>query len=1346
MVLELIFLNRSRSRFGARLTLRSLMASTAVVSAAMVLPASPVSAADFTWNGTGISYGDPNNWNPTAGAPPVSSGQAAIFSSGGLASVFVSGSTTPDSWTFDANARSYVITGTAVSFQINGSGASIRNNANSGQTITITNNLTAGQGISQNGASTLILSGSNSLVEVDVDQGTVKAGSTGALGSGAILNLGFFTGVTATFDLGGNNITILDLGSTADGVITNSGSTNAVLNVQFGGGSGTIQDGATHTTGLTKDTTGTVTLSGNSTYSGATTVSMGTLKAGSTTGLSSASAFTVDATLDLNGFNSTIASLSGSSTGVVTNSGASPAVLTVGGTGTFAGTIQDGSSTTGLKMSGVMLTLTGTNTYSGGTTFAAGVLNLGSASAIGTGGTLSFTGGTLQYSAANQVDYSNRFSTAANQAFRIDTNGQDVTFANGLTSSGGSLTKLGTGTLTLAAISSYTGATTISGGTLALSGSGAIASSSGVNLATGSTFDISQLASGTFTGALGNTASGQTGTVSLGAATLAVNSGTNTFAGVIQDAGISGATGGNFSVVSGASQTLSGTNTYTGQTNVEQGTLALIGTGSIATSSVVGVGSGLGTTTFDISGTTAGASIKDLTGASDGIVNLGSKTLTITNASTTFAAFAGAINGSGGLSVTGGVQELSGNNGYTGVTSISSGAIIGLQGTGSIASSSKVIDNGTLDLSVTTSGASIKSLAGTNTNANLFLDGGKTLTITAANDTYAGKISGANGNLVVAGGTETLSGTSTYTGATTINGGTLNVTGALNGTTNVTVNNGGTLNVTGSVSDPTINAGALLTGSGAVGDTTINAGGTFAPGAAGTPGTSMTVNGNLALASGAAYVVFLNPSTASFANVTGTATPGGATVNAIFANGSYISKQYTILTAGHVSGTFGTLSNTNLPSNFTDQLSYDSTHAYLNLTLNFTPSTAPNFGSGLSGNQQAVANTLINFFNTTGGIPMAFGALAPAGLTQASGESATGSQQTTFNAMSQFLGVMTDPFIAGRGDPVSAGGTPTAYAAESLAYAARALGGSRSERDAYAAIYTKAPAIIPFEQRWSVWAAGFGGTQNTNGDPRVLGSNDTSSSIYGTAVGADYRFSPDTLAGFALAGGGTSFNVNGLGYGRSDLFQAGAFIRHNMGAAYISGALAYGWQDVTTDRTVTAAGIDHLRAEFNANAWSGRVEGGYRFVVPTFGGLGVTPYAAGQFTTFDLPAYAEGVVAGSPLFALSYAGKSVTDTRSELGFRTDKSYAMSNGILTLRGRLAWAHDFDPDRAIGATFQSLPGASFVVNGAAQASDSALTTASLEMKWLNGWSTALTFEGEFSNVTESYAGKGVVRYAW
>ena len=80
------------------------------------------------------------------------------------------------------------------------------------------------------------------------------------------------------------------------------------------------------------------------------------------------------------------------------------------------------------------------------------------------------------------------------------------------------------------------------------------------------------------------------------------------------------------------------------------------------------------------------------------------------------------------------------------------------------------------------------------------------------------------------------------------------------------------------------------------------------------------------------------------------------------------------------------------------------------------------------------------------------------------------------------------------------------------------------------------------------------------------------------------------------------------------------------------------------------------------------------------------------------------------------------------------------------GCAAWAHDFNTDRVIGATFQTLPGASFVVGGAAQAHDAALVTASAEMKWLNGWSAAAIFEGEFSDTSRSYAGKGAVRYAW
>jgi hypothetical protein len=73
-------------------------------------------------------------------------------------------------------------------------------------------------------------------------------------------------------------------------------------------------------------------------------------------------------------------------------------------------------------------------------------------------------------------------------------------------------------------------------------------------------------------------------------------------------------------------------------------------------------------------------------------------------------------------------------------------------------------------------------------------------------------------------------------------------------------------------------------------------------------------------------------------------------------------------------------------------------------------------------NQQAVGNALTNFFNTNGSIPLLYRALSAAGLTQASGESATGSQQATFDAMSQFMGLLTDPFM-GRGNGFGGGGT-----------------------------------------------------------------------------------------------------------------------------------------------------------------------------------------------------------------------------------------------------------------------------------------------------------------------------------
>ena len=685
---------------------------------------------------------------------------------------------------------------------------------------------------------------------------------------------------------------------------------------------------------------------------------------------------------------------------------------------------------------------------------------------------------------------------------------------------------------------------------------------------------------------------------------------------------------------------------------------------------------------------------------------------------------------------------VSGGNGV--LTVLNSGTISSSSGGGVVLGTNSLIFNdGTISgaaYGISAAGSSIIN-AGTINGGINFFGPGNTLTL-APGSVINGLVGGSTNNALQLGGSGTasfdlsqlgstaqyrdfstfnkvggsvwsLTGTTTYTGAVNVDGGTLRVDGNL-----------------ASAGSTTVNAGGTLSGTGTLGRTSVANGGILAPGS-GAAGTSLSISGNLAFQSGAIYLVQVSPTNASTTNVSGIATLGGATVNVAFAPGSYIAKSYTILSAtGGISGTFAPTVSAN-STTLTRSLSYDANNVYLTVALGY--SGIP----GLNGNQRAVGDALTSAFNAGGGMSAIYASLTPAGLAQAAGQIGSSAQQTTFSAMSQFMGLVSDP--TQRGNTFGGPSTATGYAEEDgrAAYAAR-------RRDDAFAMVTKAPAA-PFASRWSMWAAGFGGSQTTDGNA-AGGSANSASSLYGTAVGADYQLSPNTLAGFALAGGGTNFNVTGQGWGRSDLFQAGAYIRHVQGPGYVAAALAYGWQAVSTDRVVTIAGSDHLAATFNANAYSARIEGGTRFVMPWISGMGLTPYAAAQVTTFDLPAYAERVVSGGGAFALAYAARTPTDTRTELGLRSDKSFAMQNGVLTLRGRLAWAHDFNPNRAAAATFQALPAASFIVNGAPQAADSALTTASAEVNWVNGWSAGASFEGEFSNVTRSYAGKGLVRYAW
>ena len=129
------------------------------------------------------------------------------------------------------------------------------------------------------------------------------------------------------------------------------------------------------------------------------------------------------------------------------------------------------------------------------------------AGALGTGaGTITFSGGTLQYSAASAgTDYSSRIKSSTAGAISVDTNAQNVTYASALANTNtDGLTKLGTGTLVLSAANLYTGTTTVSAGTLQASGAGTFGSvNNGLTVNTGGTADLNGTSQGV--GALNGT-------------------------------------------------------------------------------------------------------------------------------------------------------------------------------------------------------------------------------------------------------------------------------------------------------------------------------------------------------------------------------------------------------------------------------------------------------------------------------------------------------------------------------------------------------------------------------------------------------------------------------------------------------------------------------------------------------------------------------------------------------------------------------------------------------------------------------------------------------------------------
>lgn len=400
-----------------------------------------------------------------------------------------------------------------------------------------------------------------------------------------------------------------------------------------------------------------------------------------------------------------------------------------------------------------------------------------------------------------------------------------------------------------------------------------------------------------------------------------------------------------------------------------------------------------------------------------------------------------------------------------------------------------------------------------------------------------------------------------------------------------------------------------------------------------------------------------------------------------------------------------------------------------------------------NGNQRGVSNgidnalkngaTSSNAFNTLLGLT---GSALTNALTQVSGEAgAGGGRQGATHMMGSFLTLALNPFGGSSGGNVGGIGGSRGFGFATEAEL------PREAMEAYAAVTPKdRRGSSALDRRWGVWGQVYGGLNKTIGDT-TTGTHDTTSRSYGLATGADYRASPDLMLGFALAGGGTNYGLSdGLGGGRSDVFQIGLYGSKQFGPAYVSAALSYAWHGMKTDRTVTVSGTDNLTASFDAHSFGGRLESGYKFDVPF---VSITPYAALQLQHFRTPSYSETASSGSGAFALTYDAKSTTSTRTELGVWLDKMFALdSDNVLAIRTRAAWAHDHSSDESTSAAFQTLPGSSFTTNGAGTVPNSALLSAGAEIRLASGISFGAKFDGEFASRSQTYSGTGTARYMW
>jgi autotransporter-associated beta strand protein len=380
------------------------------------------------------------------------------------------------------------------------------------------------------------------------------------------------------------------------------------------------------------------------------------------------------------------------------------------------------------------------------------------------GSTSSFGRGNFQLSGGAELYYYGA-TTTTDRTISLGTGGGQINVANtgtdlaltGTISGVGALVKQGLGSLTLtAATNSYAGTTSIGGGTLILGASGVIPDGSAVTVAADSAFFLNG-----FNETIGSLAStSSTSAVLLGSGTLTTggNNASTTYSGTISGSGGLTKTG-------AGTMTLSGSNSYSGMTNIGGG-----GTLSGHTLANHGSNSAFGQGNIFID---QGSTLQYTGGSSntDRVITLwgGPTNIDITNSATNLQLF-GTISGSGGLTKNGsGILQLEASNVYGGNTVINNGDLrLGANERLPNNTAVTVNSNGTLNMFSATE--TIGSLAGSGSvinNGSLITGGNNTST------TFSGTISGTGGLTKTGSGTMTLSGSNSYSGTTTINSGVL---------------------------------------------------------------------------------------------------------------------------------------------------------------------------------------------------------------------------------------------------------------------------------------------------------------------------------------------------------------------------------------------------------------------------------------------------------------------------------------------------------------------------------------------------------------------------------------------